>query len=617
MKTTYKIIFALVFVLTLGCNKDKFAELNSDPSTLSEPDLRYSMTKAIQQMYNNDYTIWFYNNFQYIYPWAQVTTVQGGNGADFNLMGPSANQNLYSALFPQTKDVRERIDAMPEEEQAAYQAIRALTYPIQIGPAITVTDNTGSLVYTEAGLAPYTNPPLLTPVLDNQELLFNTWLSELDEAINVLTTADNQITMGNQDVIFGGDYGQWAKYCNLLKLRIAARLINKDRNKAMQIAQEVASSPAGYMDALNDDFVYKRGIKYYGTGNGFWIGYGNKTLIDYLVANKDPRLRFNFEKNQFNGEVVQAFIDAGVSLPPYIEPYVEFDTDGNFAGWKGLGEPWVRYQGAPVSPDATLDPANEIYFNQGLFNKVILNGAEKTYTATSLYSEKLTRTSYDFTYPTKPGGRVLELKDNEPPLNVILGSSAETNLYFAEFKTLGANLPKTAQEYFNWGVELSVRRADALASNNQMPYYDGDPVYTDPAMQEAGATKLREGEIEALLAQPSYDLNTDALEKIYIQEYINFMNTPGDLWTTVRRSGIPKKGSAYLPWEDFKVSGSEIAIPRRFEIRTPTQDDLNYANLLSAMQEQGFTTGTPDPNVLNSEKLWFDENDPAYGAGPK
>lgn len=613
MKTTYKIVFALIFILAIGCDKDKFAELNSNPSTLSEPDLRYSVNKAIEQMYGNDYTNWFYSNFQYIYPWAQVTTMQGGNGPDFNTMGPSGGQDIYGSLFPQTMDVRMRIDNMPDETKATYQALRALTYPVQIATALTVTDNTGSLVYTEAGMAPYTNPPLLTPVLDNQQTLFNKWLTELDEAITALSSTEGQFAIGTEDRIYGGDYQKWAKFCNLLKLKIAARLINVDRAKAIQIAQQVASSPVGYMDNLNDDFIYKRGVKYYGTGNGMWIGWGSKNLIDYMVANKDPRVRFIFEKNAFNGEVVQAFIDAGKNLPDYIEPLVEFDAEGNFAGWKGDGEPWVRYHGVPVSPDATQDPANEKYFNQSITNKI----ENKTYIATSLYSEKLTRTAYDFTYPTKPGGRVLELKDNDPAHTVILGSAAETNLYLAEFKLLGASLPKSAQEYFNRGVELSVLRADALAESQQMPYYNSDPVYTDADIAEAAGTKLRAGEIDALLAKPSYNLATDGLEKVYIQQYINFMNTPNDVWTTVRRSGIPKKGSAYLAWESFTASGSEMQIPRRFVVDTPTEDDLNYANKMAAAQEQGFSTGTPDPAKLSAEKLWFDAQNPIYGSGPK
>lgn len=59
-----------------------------------------------------------------------------------------------------------------------------------------------------------------------------------------------------------------------------------------------------------------------------------------------------------------------MALPPYIEPLVKYDGDGNFAGWDGDGEPWVRYHGVPVSPDATLDPANSIYFNQSSTNEI-------------------------------------------------------------------------------------------------------------------------------------------------------------------------------------------------------------------------------------------------------
>jgi hypothetical protein len=617
MKNKFKIIFALIFLVVWGCDKDQFAELNSNPSSLSEPDLRYSITKAVEQMYGNDYTNWFYSNFQYIYPWSQITTVQGGNGPGMAEMGPYGSQNIYSGLIPQTMDVRQRIDAMEEEEKTVYQALKAITYPIQIQPAITVTDFTGSMVYSEAGLAPYTTPPLITPKYDNQETLFNTWLTELDEAINTLTTAENQLVLGNQDVIYGGDYSKWAKFCNLLKLKIAARLVNVDNAKALQIAQEVANSPAGYMDNLDDDFVYNRGVKYYGTGNAMWIGYAGRNIVDFLVENRDPRLRFIFEKNHFNAEVVQAFIDAGKALPPYVEEYVEFDGEGNFAGWKGPGEPWVRYHGVPLAPDATLAGENDIYFDQGTLYRISLNDVEKTYSATSLFSEKLVRTTYDYTYPTKPGGRVIQLKDNDPPLNVILGSSAETNLYLAEFKLLGANLPKTAQEYFNRGVELSIRRADALAENNQMPYYESDPVYLDPAEAAAASTQLKPGEIDALLAQPAYDLSTDGLEKVYIQQYINFANTPGDVWAVVRRSGIPKKDSEYLAWDPLLASGNELTLPRRFTVGTPTEDSKNYENQLQAVQEQGFTTGTSDPNVLNTERLWYDKQNPQYGAGPK
>lgn len=150
-----------------------------------------------------------------------------------------------------------------------------------------------------------------------------------------------------------------------------------------------------------------------------------------------------------------------------------------------------------------------------------------------------------------------------------------------------------------------------------MPYYENDPVYTDVTAAAAAATKLRANEITDLLAKPAYNLATDGLEKVYIQQYIHFMGTPHDLWTTVRRSGVPKKGSAYLAWENVTGSGVELKIPRRFVISTPTEDDINFTNKKAAATEMGVTTGTNNPTTLSTERLWSDKENPNYGAGPK
>lgn len=617
MKNLYIVLLVFLSVFGWGCDKDKFADLNTDPSKIDEPVLSYSMTKAVEQMYNEDYLNWFYNNFDYIFPWSQLTAVGNGNGDQFVEMGDYGEQNLFKGLFNQTRDIQFRIDKMPEAEKIRYKALKAMTYPVQIHTAMNNTDNTGSLVYTQAALAPYTTPMLLTPVLDSQEELYAVWLNELDAAILDLG-ADDQFEMYGQDLIYGGDYLQWAKFCNLLKLRIAARLVNIDRDKAIEIAEQVAVSTVGYMDAIDDDFIYKRGIKFYGSHELTQPGSAGKNVVDFLVANKDPRVRCIFDKNDFNAEVVQAFLENGKDLPPYVEQYVNVDDEGNFSGWKAPGEPWVRYFGVPLAPDAKLNAANDIYFKQGILYKLNVtvgeDNFEKTYSATSAYSEKITRTAIDYTYPTKPGGRFLQLKDNYPQFNTILGSSAETNLFLAEFKLLGANLPASAQEYFNKGIELSVKRMDLIAKQNQLPYYKEDVVYSN---NTDASTKLKDGEITALLEQEVCDLSTDGLEKVYIQQYINYSLTPSDLWTLVRRSGIPKKNSSYFAWEEFLSSNSALVVPRRFEIPTPLKSNINYQNISKAIQEQNLTTGTNNPDALNTERLWFDAHNPNYGDGPK
>ncbi len=618
MKRISIFLAAFIFIFTLGCDKDRFAELNTDPSTIDEPDLRFSISKAIEQMHENEYSMWFYSNFQQVFPWSQlVSAARGGNGMQFNEGKDPQRQQIYKDLFRQTRDVQHRVDAMNTEEKAYNEVLKAITYPIQIQPAIVNSDNSGSIVYTEAAYAPFTNPPLVTPVYDSQLVLYTTWLKELDYAIGVLSNSESSVKLGNEDLVYEGDYKKWVKFSNLLKLKIAARLVNQDRALALKIAEEVGQSSDNYMTSISDDFIYNRGNKYFGSPNDFWIGFAGKNLTDFLVRNKDPRLRFTFEKNQFNAEVVQDFIDRKVALPPYVEQYVDYDAEGNFAGWKGPGEPWVRYHGVPLAPEARETAENRIYFDQAELFKLKDDNVQKSYDGTSSYNKQLAHTSKRFVYPTKLKGNVIELKPNLAPLHIILGSAGETYLYLAEFKLLGANLPKTAQEYFNKGVEMSVLRADALAKNNGFPYYEGDPVYSTADEKISGAIKLRDGEIEQLLAQDAFNLDVDGLEKVYIQQYVNFMNTPGDMWTLVRRSGIPQRNSKYFAWEKFLSGGSELPIPRRAVVLTATEDSENYANELKAIQDQNFSAGKIDGATLNAERLWFDKNNPKYGEGPK
>ncbi|MCK3684295.1 SusD/RagB family nutrient-binding outer membrane lipoprotein [Maribellus sp. YY47] len=594
-------------------DKDKFADLNSDPSVVSEPDIRFLISRAEQQMYNNDYTIWFYTYNDYVFPYSQVAaSTNGGNTTTFNEGGLTGLHNLYASLVPGV-DARMRIDGLNEDEMNASQAMKAITYAIQIYVGISNFDYIGGMSYSEAGLANYTSPPLLTPKMDTEQELLNLWLTELDEAIADLGKAD-QFSLGNQDMMYKGDYTKWLKFANLLKLRIAARLVNADRAKALQVAQQVASS--SYMDDLGDDLLYNSGVNYRGTGNGVgdgWIGYAGNNLIEFLKANRDPRLRFIFRKNNFNPEVIDAIIETnGVAgLPSKIRDIINLNGEGKFDSWKtGFEEPWGRYWGVPLSTTATTN--NEYFQQSTLFYATKTDGSSrKTYTWSSVIEEKNQRTTLTYTYPTKPGGAVIQVVGNQVPLYVLLGSAAETNLYLAEFKLLGANLPGSAQDYFTKGVTLSIQRMDNLAQRHQIPYYNEDPVLANP---EEGAAKLKDGEIADLLTNEAFLLNgTDNLEKVYIQQYVHNLITPGDLWTTVRRSGIPKIGSSYFAWEDFGVGN----IPRRVAINTPSEADLMYDILKDYYQQAGITTNTNTASVLSSERLWFDKNNPDYGAGPK
>lgn len=602
-----------------GC-RDEFAEVNKDPSGVTDPDIRYLFTKALTEFEPSKYQQWFYNNVKYYLPWTQATVASDGNRPSFNQMSG------YEGQHGQVINVKVRTEEInyllkkkyTPEEAATYENIRVMCNPLLVYMGIFGTDVYGSLPYSEAGKALHTDPPLLTPKYETQEELFTIWLQELDETLDVLgKNLPNQKALKEQDFVYGGDVAKWMKFTNSLKLKIAVRMLHVNKAKALEIAREVTSHPAGIMSAMGDDFLYKKGANEYHFGDNVVTGVAAKELVAFLVKNQDPRVRSIFAKNDFNARVVQSFLDAKKELPFYIKELVKTtDKDGRtvFDGWKGPGEPWVRYFGAPVNAYAkdTVE-TNNAYFNDDQF-KIKVGDSEKTYQPLAVFNQELIRGQIDFTYPDAPGAEVnRDIQD--VAWSGLFFSAAEVNLYLAELGLLGATLAEAPEAYFERAIRLSVQSYDNLAKVNKLPYYDN--LLLDGYEKTIA---LQPGEIDALLQQDAYKLTgspAEKLEKVYIQQYIHLLYLPDDLFTTVRRSGVPMRGSKILPWNDFtKNNDADVYIPRRFDISVPLQSDLMYTIKKAAYEAQKYTLGTIEPQVLNSERVWFDKAAPNFGEGP-
>jgi hypothetical protein len=616
-------------LFTAGCSKDEYADLNTDPSTIGKGNIPYLLTQAMANYQPFDYLLWFYDA-RYTSRFIQAYTPSGSFGDLFNQMnelGGLGSQFINVRIYE--KEIADMISQMSEEEGAKYASIQCMANVLSISLAINDSDLYGSMPYSETVQLRYGGT--LTPKYDTQEELFNTWLEELDNDINTFATAEDQIQAGSNDLTYGGDLTKWTKFANGLKLKIAVRLLHQNKDKALQIAQEVGSSDSNIMSGLTDDYIFNRstdannGDYTYQTGNSYGLGAASKNVIDFMKKNEDPRMLVMFTKNSFNEEVIQAFFDAQANgddrcaVPQYILDNVEYTTDADgkktFVSWKGQGEPWVRYYGIPIGinlDDDTLYTGNYNYFVSTRW-EVTVGESSKTYAPYSSFNEELTRGRCDFTFPTKPDGRTIQDTDDVPWWGMTM-STGEMNLYLAEFKLLGASLPKTAQEYFEAGVRASAEEYNQLATLNQIPYYSEDQCYDG-----LGDEPITYGddEINQMLTHSDYTLTGDVtsdLEKVYIQEYLHFYYLPVDQFVTARRSGVPKVGSSLIPWITLKESNQ---IPRRLYSVAPTEEDKMKDQVEAAFAEQGFTfcDGT-HPEILSTERVWYDKNAPEFGAGP-
>lgn len=650
MKSHKLLLAALAFgsvLMTTGC-RDDFSETNQDPSSVITGDISYLFAEAVNRFDPQAYLEYFYNApMKYAWSGMGIST-SGASESILTLTVDGDQSRQYINVLRVLRAMEHEMESLNEETQAANQAYLAAARVLSIYLGIYATDMYGSIPYVEACKVVYGGS--LTPAYDTVESLYDMWLEELDEAVAAFNS--NGIVMSSdQDAVYNGNTSRWAKFANSLKLRIAVRLLAQNETKAKQIATEVENAACGYIDALDEDVRFNKGQvrlsgdegyvndRIYHWNNGFTGCAGSESVINFMVENQDPRVRFFYKKNQWNSKIVQGYYDAGLEIPDFIEKNViyEVGADGKktFVRWGGLGEPWVRYYGMTEAwmagtdntgtyrwyfPSAYADADKELYLHNSegnnptgytvysALNQMMIigrDGGDNGYTAADqVSSSTLPDDTYTFT------------TNNRPWYGMYL-SAAEVNLYLAEFAMLSNNEAK-AKTYYDRALSFSVQSYDELARDNQVAYYStvqGCFGY-DP---NEGAIDLKDGEIETMMQSDKYAFTGTAaekLEKIYIQEMLHFTLYPNEVYVTARRSGYPSYNSTILP----RTRYSEVPanrIPRRFPTGMITDDDISGDVKRAAYAEQGLTVTSSGMynEVLATERLWADKNAPEWGAG--
>ena len=643
MKSTKILLAALALGTTcLTSCRDEWAIDNQDPSAVTTANFSYMFADAVNKFNPMGYLEYYYNA-PMKYSWSGLGISTGGAGEGILTLTATGDQGGQSiATLNYVRAMENAMLNMTEEEQKANAPYLAATRILTIYLGIFDTDMYGSIPYTEASMAAFGGT--LTPKYDTVESLYSLWLNELDDAIATLT-ADGAVMTSSQDVVYGGDVAKWAKLANSLKLRIAVRLLAQKPDQAKQIAAAVASASCGYIDSMEETMMFNKSLTntqsndyVYHWSNGFTGCAGREGVINFMVENLDPRVRFFYKKNSWNSTIVQGYYDAGLEIPEFIEKNVisEVGADGKkkFVKWGGLGEPWVRYYGMTEAWEASLDETGAYrWFFPSSYAKapteLTLYDADKqnptNYTVYSTLNQMMIiGRSYNAASQSEaaalPGeGSKATFKTTDRPWYGMYIGAAEVNLYLAEFKMLGANVPGSAEDYYNRGLEFSVQEFGKLAELNQIAYHSsvqGNFVYD----KNEGAIDLKDGEIEAMMAgDDAYTFSgTDAekLEKIYLQQLLHFTIYPNEVYVTARRSGYPSFNSTILPRPNY-AEVPATSIPRRFPTGTIVVTDKMGPVKAEALKQQNLTE-TADGmyhEAIATERLWADQGAPVWGAG--
>lgn len=551
-------VYALMLSSLAACKKSEFAEINTDPEKLGTIAPEGQFATAVVNIHNGDFEV-YYDFYRSIMPFTRLAVPNAGNTETFTTENGSNTNNRYGYFYTRIgnnlTNVIQLISAMSEEEQAKRVYEKNIAQIVKTYYAWYVSDVNGSIPYSEAFMARYTG--VYTPKYDTQAELFPIWDAELKAAVTALETQQSagQISYGLNDIYYGGDVTKWIKVGNSLRLKIASRLSKVDPAKFKSIGAEVLADNIGTFESIDDDWALVAGTGFTGGGNWNPTGlHATKSMVDFMLANNDPRIRNYFQQNDYSKE--------------------NFDS-AKIQGKLPASAVWStnRYVGNFSSPD-------EKRLHPSFF---ILKQITKLGQSVNL--DSISPIQY-------------RLFSAESSVNNAAGTGVTTLplLTYADICFLKAELAvggtgTDAEGWYNKGVEASIKAYDRMADKAKIPNYIALNGAEITAYQNSVGVK--------------YDA-ANALPLIATQAYLHFFKMPNEAWAILKRLGLPDASSP-LKLEALSANGVALAIPRRASLIALGETDRNVANNKAALAEMATNPdfGTGPTDVFG--RVWWDK----------
>lgn len=224
---------------------------------------------------------------------------------------------IYLYILPNTEAIKNKAE---ETGAIHYGAIAEILEAANIGLAADMWDNIPFTEATDGTENPYPN-------FDTQEEVYTSAISLLDSAISALLSEDNSnISVGDEDLIYGGDMDQWLRAAYTIKARLQLHLIDK----GVYSASDVLTTIENGFTTVDDDFLldfpsdelnpwYANNVltrntgNYYRAPNDQIVGMmnGNSYPFESGIVDIDPRLPIMFQNEGAEGDPWRGFINGG------------------------------------------------------------------------------------------------------------------------------------------------------------------------------------------------------------------------------------------------------------------------------------------------------------------
>lgn len=240
----FKYIFIVCLAIGAGSCTGSLEDVNTDPSRLSEVDLRLLLPEVEAQAANN---------MGYNPPRVAGIIMQQFQGLDaqqlaYNdyTLGEDAMNNywrtgLYSGVLKSARVLEDQANA---ESNGIYSGIAKVIFASQLADAASMF---GDIPNSQAlqGLE------FVKPVYDSQESVYAAVIAMLDDGISDL---QSDYVYAGGDIIHGGDEAAWIKTARALKARYLMHTVKRNPGNAALALAEVAAAYSSNADNASFPF---------------------------------------------------------------------------------------------------------------------------------------------------------------------------------------------------------------------------------------------------------------------------------------------------------------------------------------------------------------------------
>lgn len=391
------LIFATLLVST-GCKKGFLTDLAVNPNQPSQAPASLILPPILTGYAGNTYF-----STGTIGLWMGYSSISGGyatteNGLTYYVS--SAGPNNWDGLYGNLKNAAYIESNSASDPLGGYSVAAAKI--LKCWGFQKLVDAYGDVPYSQA----FKGSGNFFPTYDNGQDIYDSCIAQLDNAINIINTADvNSTNLGNNDIMFGGDMTLWAQFANTLKLRFIIRQSNIISASDAQ-AEIAKTASTGYLQ--QDAMVNPGYLNTAGKQSPLWASYGvdpggslysdgynyirgGGAAVDFFKDNQDPRLFYVFAPDN-SAPNDPAFFEADPDFSHYHGVYYGDRTAAaaqNNKGTVGIGHGVMSGYNASVP----LMTAAESYFLQA-------EAAARGWTsdnAQSLYESGI-KASFEFLY---------------------------------------------------------------------------------------------------------------------------------------------------------------------------------------------------------------------------